>query len=93
MTGIAVGLVRDINAVSSIGLDFAFAVQEDVEDVAGLPTEPDIHRTNVTAVYSYALTEQVSADVGYRFRQRTEDPEDATSHAVFIELGRSFATR
>jgi opacity protein-like surface antigen len=93
VTGIVVGLVRDINAVSSLGLDFAWAVQEDVEDVADLPGEPDIHRTNVTATYSYALTEQVSADVGYRFRQREEDPDNAVSHAVFIELGRSFATR
>ena len=55
--------------------------------------EPDIDRLNFTAVYSYALTEVVSANLGYRFRTRDEGDEDADINAVFFEIGRSFATR
>ena len=52
----------------------------------------DINRLTATATYSYDLTETVSADFGYRFRSRQQDPEDAQSNAVFFEIGRSFET-
>ena len=92
VTGIGIGWLHNINEVSSFGLDFAWAVQEDVDDTLNNPTEPDIHRTNVTAIYSHAITDAVSADIGYRFRQRDEEPENATGHAVFLTLARSFET-
>jgi len=92
VTGIGIGWLHNINEVSSFGLDFAWAVQEDVDTTLNNITEPDIHRTNVTATYSHAITNAVSADVGYRFRQLDEEPDHATSHAVFIEVARSFQT-
>ena len=46
----------------------------------------------MTASYSHDLTDSVSADIGYRFRHREEDPQDATSHAVFLEIGKTFET-
>ena len=88
LTGATIGLLHEINTVS--GLEFAFtaARQEDLET-----DDPDTDRLNFTATYSYALTEVVSANVGYRFRSLDEDPDSATSNAVFIELGRVFERR
>jgi hypothetical protein len=92
VTGASLGIVRDLNTVSRLGLDFAVAHQEDVDDVAGDPQEPDINRVNVTATYSYDITEVVSADIGYRYRSRDKDPQSAQSNAVFFQIGRTFET-
>jgi hypothetical protein len=92
ITGFNVGVVRDINLVSSVGLDFGYATQVDVEG-GEAEEEPDIDRTSVTATYSHALTEVVDLDLGYRYRSRDEEPESADSHAVFLQLGRTFETR
>ena len=91
ITGFNVGVVRDINLVSSVGLDFGYATQVDVDSEG--PTDPDIDRANATATYSHALTEVVDLDLGYRYRSRDEEPESADSHSVFLQLGRSFETR
>lgn len=88
VTGVGIGFVRDINTVSRVGLDFAWGLQVDQDD----PDEPDINRTDITATYSYDLTETVSAEVGYRFRNREEAPENATSNAVFLVIGKAFET-
>ena len=42
--------------------------------------------------YGYDLTDAIDADIGYRFRNRIEDPEDADSHRVYFVLGRDFET-
>ena len=93
VTGVVVGVQRVINAVSSVGLDLAYAIQVDVDDTNGLPPDPDIHRTNITARYSHDLTDTISADVGYRYRSREESPQNAQSHAVFFEIGKTFETQ
>jgi hypothetical protein len=90
VTGVGLGWLHNINEVSSFGIDFAWALQVDVDNTLNNPAEPDIHRTNVTATYSHEITNAVSGLVGYRFRQLDEEPDNATSHAVFIELARSF---
>jgi hypothetical protein len=92
VTGVGLGWLHNINEVSSFGIDFAWALQVDVDNTLNNPAEPDIHRTNVTATYSHEITNAVSGLVGYRFRQLDEEPDNATSHAVFIELARSFET-
>ena len=91
VTGASIGLVRDLNTVSRLSFDFALAHQEDVDEVGDTSRE-NINRMTATAVYSYDLTEVVSADVGYRFRSRKQDPADAQSNAVFFQIGRSFET-
>jgi hypothetical protein len=48
---------------------------------------------DVGAVFSYDLTEALTADLGYRFRYRDESPETADSHAEFFTIGRTFVTR
>ena len=58
----------------------------------GTATREDINRLTATATYSYDLTEAVSADIGYRFRSRQQDPTDAQSNAIFFQIGRTFET-
>ncbi len=88
LTGGSIGIERELNQISRLGFDLSAAnqVNEDVD-------EPDVRRFDASAVYSRDITEVVSADVGYSFRTRDEDPESATSHAVFFQIGRSFETR
>jgi hypothetical protein len=88
VTGAGVGLVRDLNTLSRIELDASYAIQVDEDD----PDEPDIERTDLTASYVYDVTDTVSAELGYGYRHRIEDPDDADSHRVFLVLGKTFET-
>jgi opacity protein-like surface antigen len=88
-TGAGIGLTREINTVSSLGLDFQVAQQANQD----FPAAAEIERFDASMTYSYALTEVVSADLGYRYSQRREDPQDATGNAVFVQIGRTFETR
>ena len=87
VTTARLGLTRDINSVSSIGIDFAYGLQVD-QDVEGAS---DVSRADVSAIYSRSITDNVFANLGYRFRWRDEDGT-ATSNAVFVTLGRSFTS-
>ena len=88
VTGATIGLDREINAVSRIGLDFAWATQVDLED----DTEPDATRTDFVASYAYDITATVTAEVGYNYQTRDEDPIEADSHRVYLLLGKTFET-
>jgi opacity protein-like surface antigen len=90
VTGAGLSLVRDINSISSFGLDVSYATQIDVEDGPGDANDPDIERLALTATYSHELTETVSADVGYSYNARNEDPTNASSNAVFFQIGKTF---
>lgn len=92
ITGFNIGIVRDITSVSNVGFNFGYATQVDVDDDDEV-SDPDIDRANFTATYSHALTDAVFADIGYRYRSRDEEPDSADSHAVFLEIGRTFETR
>ena len=89
VTGATIGLVREINTVSRLGLDFGWATQVNLEDDTD---EPDITRTDFIASYAYDLTASVTAEVGYNYQTRDEDPIDTDSHRVFLVLGRTFET-
>ena len=89
LTGAGLGVERELSSVSSVGLDFAVANQANEDN----PDAADVRRLDATATYTRELTAAVSADIGYRFRNRDEDPDSATSHAVFFEIGRTFDTR
>jgi hypothetical protein len=88
VTGAGIGLTRDINTISRVGLDFDYATQVNLDD----PTEPDIDRTDLTLSYGYDFTPAITGEVGYTFRNRIEDPEDADSHRVYFVIGREFVT-
>ncbi|WP_299131208.1 hypothetical protein [uncultured Amaricoccus sp.] len=92
VTGLGIGLTRELTSVSSIGFDFRYATQVDVDDGPG-PLDPDINRTDFTATYSHAITSTIDADIGYSYRTRSEEPTDASSNAVFVQIGKSFETR
>jgi hypothetical protein len=89
ITGAGLGILHEINDVSALELDFTAARQ--VDETA--PFEPDTTRLAFEATYSRAITEVVSANLGYRFRSFDQDPDDAVSNAVFFQIGRSFASR
>lgn len=88
VTGAGIGLSHDINLVSSVGFDASYAVQVNEDN----PNDPDIDRTDLIASYTYNFTESVSGQVGYGYRHRIEDPEDATSHRLFLTIGKTFET-
>jgi hypothetical protein len=88
VTGAGLGLVHEINTVSRLEFDAAYAQQVDEDDL----DEPKIDRTTLGASYVYDLTETVSAELGYAFVQRVEDPEEATSNRFFVVLGKTFET-
>ena len=86
ITGAGIGVTRDINTVSSVGLNAAWAEQVNLES-----DEDDIKRMTLTARYTHAITEAVTAQVGYSYRSRDEDGT-ADSNEVFMVLGRSFVS-
>jgi hypothetical protein len=88
ITGAGLGFVRDLNTVSRLELDASYAIQVDEDE----PAEPDIERTDLTASYIYDMTDTVSAELGYGYRHRIEDPDDADSHRVFMVIGKTFET-
>ena len=89
VTGTTIGLEREINSVSRVGLDFGWANQTSLERTATSPTSP---APTSSASYAYDITEVVSAEVGYSYQSRQEDPVDADSHRVYLLLGRTFET-
>jgi hypothetical protein len=88
VTGAGIGLVRELNTVSRLEFDAAYAQQVDEDD----PDEPEIDRTTLTASYIYDLTETVSAELGYGLIHRVEDPNEATSNRFFVVIGKTFET-
>lgn len=81
----SVGLTRDVNAVSSIGLDFSHEI-----NVAPLER---IEQSELAAVYRYALTEDWGLDSGVRYRVRRDADGRSDSPDVFVALSRSFDFR
>lgn len=87
VTGIGLGITHELTRVSSLAFDASYATQVDEEG-----DDPDIDRTDLTASYIHSLTETVSAEIGYGFRHRIEDPDDATSNRFFVVIGKTFET-
>ncbi len=77
---------RLLTRTSSIGLTVEGGLQR-VDDDSDDTTE----RLNVTARYSHSLTEDWSANVGYRYRYRSDQANgEASSNAVFAGVARTF---
>ncbi|CAN5651216.1 hypothetical protein BH23PSE1_BH23PSE1_04060 [soil metagenome] len=89
VTGAGIGLLRELDPVSRINFDIAASRRENQDD----PGDADVDRIDFTTTLSRDFTEALSADVGYRFRNRDAGSAAATSHAVFVQVGRSFVTR
>ena len=89
VTGLSLDTQRYVARVSRIGLDFGWATQVNLEEDTD---EPDITRTDFIASYAYDFTASVTAEVGYNYQTRDEDPIDTDSHRVFLVLGKTFET-
>jgi hypothetical protein len=88
VTGAAIGIEHDLNTVSRVALDLSYAHQKNLDN----DDIEDIDRANLTASYLYDLTSTVTAEIGYGYRSRVQDPEDADSHSIFVSIGRTFQT-
>lgn len=88
VTGAGFGLLQDLDAVSRVNFDVAASRRVNLDD----PGDEAITRLDVTTSLGYDLTETISADIGYRYRLRDEGPSTADSHAVFVQIGRTFVT-
>jgi hypothetical protein len=94
VTGIGLGYSLQVNSVSTLLFDFNAATSasaDDPDDPADAD-DPDRSRLDFTAQYTRNFTQLVAASVGYTLTQRYEDPTDATSNRVFLQIGRSFVT-
>lgn len=86
-TFLSLGLTRDINAVSNIGLGLVFAVVEETG-------ENRVNRADLSARYTRNLTPEWDMNVGVNYRTRREESVDsASSESVFFSLSRSFDLR
>ena len=86
--GLGIGVEREINSLSSWGIDLTGRNQIDTEN----PDVADLDQIDATARYTRDLTQDVSATLGYRLRLQTEDGS-AQSNAVFVTFGRSWSRR
>ncbi len=85
-TGGSVQLQRDLSRTATIGLTLNGGLTR-IENA----DDGDSERLTASAQYRHALTEDWSADVGYRYRYRkSEGEESAYSNAVFFGVTRQF---
>jgi hypothetical protein len=81
---------RDINSISSIGVNFGLGRSE---DIGGGASDPDI-RANAGISYRRALTREWDWVVGYERQYSSENGEDAaTGNQVYTLIDRSFSIR
>jgi hypothetical protein len=96
VTGAGLSYAHEVNSFSGLLFDFRAANSvsaDDASDDLGPAGEDERSQIDFTATYNRDFTRVVSGSLGYRLTQRREDdPGDATSHQVFVEIGRSFVT-
>ncbi len=84
-TVFSASLAREVNAVSSVGLDFLY-------EISDAPSER-VEQAEVAATYRYRLTEDWGLDSGVRYRIRHDADGSSESPNVFVALSRSFDFR
>ncbi len=90
VTRVALLYNREINSVSSFGVNFGLGRSE---DIGGGPSDADI-RANVGVTYRRALTREWDWLVGYEARYSVQDGGDpATGNKVYTLIDRSFSIR
>lgn len=79
---------RELNAISRLSLNMAYAESE------ATPTEAEVKRWDLSAVYSRELTPDWDINTGVIYRTRDETGVGrAESPAVFVSLSRDFQAR
>ena len=86
-TVLSLGYNRDLTAVSGIGLRMSLARIEETD-------QNTVTRTDVTATYRHALTQDWDVNAGVNWAQRDEQAAGkASSRSVFVGIGRTFSVR
>ena len=79
---------HEINDLSSFGVSLSQTINDEI--FTGTQTE----NTRLGVTYQHALTSDWNMDIGYTYRTRKETGlTRANSHAIFLELSRSFSIR
>jgi hypothetical protein len=80
-----------INSVSQIDVNFNWGLSEN----GGAGTVPTVYRTNITAAYTRALTQDwnLTGGITYRYLDDSSNSGPANSNAIFVSLGRNFSFR
>jgi hypothetical protein len=88
VTGLRFGYDRELSPLSQLGLDISYARTE-------VAASPDQTQTaTFSAVYSRALTDDWSMNLGYTYSQRDENDDGmARSNAVFFGISRAWELR
>jgi hypothetical protein len=86
VTRLGFGFSRALDELTGVSLAANYAIQSNQEAEVD-----DIHRADLSAAVSRTLAPDLSASLGYRFRTFEQD-DRATSHAVFLTVGRTFTT-
>lgn len=92
LTGAGVTYDYEVNELSSLAFDVSYAHSASADDESDDFSDPDRQQLDFTAQYNRAFTDVVAGSIGYRMTQYQEDPTDAISHEVFLQIGRSFVT-
>ncbi len=96
VTGAGLSYRHEVNSYSDLLFDLRAANSvsaNDASDDLSAADENERSQIDFTARYSRDFTRVIRGSLGYRLSQRYEDdPGDATSHRVFMEIGRSFVT-
>ena len=90
LTAAAAGYSHAITELSSVNFSLDYSLVTGVGDV---DEGDDETRATFVASYSRVVTEDWALTVGYRGRMQNDDEEEATSNAVFVNLGRQFTFR
>lgn len=85
---VRLGVLREINRLSSLALDLDFVRLEGQGD-----DDPDRTESEVRLSYLRELTPDWSLETGYEYSRRTRDGETADSGAVFLSLARDLVIR
>jgi hypothetical protein len=89
VASLSANLSHKVNELSSIGVNGALSYRTAMsqQDAA---TVSDQMSLSARATYSYALTSDVDATLGYGFRWQDQATTSPMSHKVFLTLSRSF---
>lgn len=90
-TRLGVTYAHDIDASSTLGVEFAYAVTED----GGVGTTPTEQEASLRASYTREITRDWNLEGGVIFRYSDDEsvPGTARSNAVYLTIGREFSFR
>ena len=83
----ALTLDHALTETSGLGFDLRYSRQQDVGGTGG--NVSDLLSTGLT--YRLSLTDTVSGQIGYRFRNRLEEDDSGMSHSIFFSISKQLS--